>query len=268
MSKKVDLNARQKSNASAKIRNHHSFFSERTNLNAKINSNGGSPMASDNIHAEVNNHIGEEASLKDVVVKFPKPMKVFIAIAAIGIIAFAFLLTYASLFISDDDSSSGGSSSSSIYSLSSGRLANVGYYEPKCKNITVVEVDKNNGYAPTGNNKTYNLDDYVAGVVYQEVGGFQNIEVFRAFAIASRTFVLNQATNCSLENSVRKQTFTYVPENTNNASKLAYQAAKETSGVVMMRNNSVYLAHYDAFACIDQNDKNYVLMQRNQEVPV
>ena len=117
--------------------------------------------------------------------------------------------------------------------------ANSSYISTVCTNGVTVEGDK-----------TYSLDEYVAGVVahenYYSVGN--NIEAMKAQAVAARTFTLKMTSNCtkSIENSTNAQTF-YQPTKVNSSYPLAKKAAEETSGEVLTYDGDIILAQYDAF---------------------
>jgi len=116
---------------------------------------------------------------------------------------------------------------------------NSSYISTVCTNGVTVEGDK-----------TYSLDEYVAGVVahenYYSVGN--NIEAMKAQAVAARTFTLKMTSNCtkSIENSTNAQTF-YQPTKVNSSYPLAKKAAEETSGEVLTYDGDIILAQYDAF---------------------
>ena len=104
-----------------------------------------------------------------------------------------------------------------------------------------------NGITVTGNNAgTYDLEEYVAGVVASENAYSKNgvIEAMKAQAVAARTIALKATSNCSkpIENSTNKQTFK--PDRVNNLIK---KAVEETSGEVLTLNGELIEAMYDRF---------------------
>ncbi len=109
-----------------------------------------------------------------------------------------------------------------------------GFYSVTCSGVTV-----------TGEGAgTYQLEDYVAGVVDAEVGVFgESAETLKAQAIAARTYVLNTTNNCAnpINNSTTAQTFSPNP------SEAAKQAANETAGKVLTFNGSIFKSEYDSF---------------------
>lgn len=100
---------------------------------------------------------------------------------------------------------------------------------------------------------TLDLDEYVAGVVsaenyYIDSKHPKNLEAMKAQAIAARTYAVNSTNNCkkTIGNSQSAQVYTKAKEK-------AKQAAKDTSGIVMLYNGKVFSSQYDAF-CINDSD--------------
>lgn len=154
-----------------------------------------------------------------------------------------------------------------ITNMSNSSIAFGGMYQVRCKEMTVIYVDKNNGYEVTGT-ETFSLTDYVAGVVAAEVGGFVNKEVYKTYALAARTFGLKYASeDCTIEGSARKQAFKDITESTDESSKLIYEAVQETEGQVLISNNELYPVAYDAFCYIDKDSNYYTLSQKEQKIP-
>ena len=144
-------------------------------------------------------------------------------------------------------------------------LASGGYYNIRCNEVTVIFTDKQNNYEVTGTG-TYPIDEYVAGVVAGEVGFFGDIEVDKAFAIAARSFLLTHDDgNCTIESSDRRQVFRELTDSPTD--QLARQAAEETSGKVLLKDNQLFSSQYDAFACIAKDDNYYTISQANQKIP-
>lgn len=149
----------------------------------------------------------------------------------------------------------------------SNSVASGGYYAMRCPEVTVIMTDKNNGYKKTGT-KTYPLDDYIAGVVSAEVGGFNNIEIYKTFAIAARTYLLNHDNNnCTIESSDRKQVFRDVTAYRNSSASLIYRAVSETNGQVLLSGSGLYGVEYDAFCSIAVDSNYYTIKQQNQKIP-
>lgn len=100
---------------------------------------------------------------------------------------------------------------------------------------------------------TYDLEDYVAGVVRHEVAGNQSEEVHKALAIAARTYALKATNNCtlSIENSTRAQTV-----DIQDVDDYASKAANATSGKVLIYNDQIFASQYDSF-CYNNDDCNY-----------
>lgn len=121
-----------------------------------------------------------------------------------------------------------------------------------CDSVTVL--NKSGGVI-----ETVSLDDYVAGVITGEVGGFQDdsLNVQKVFAIAARSYALSRATktgnNCSIESSTSFQVYSSKHNDT------AVTAANETSGIVLVKDGSIQATEYDAF-CFDSRDSSYYTM--------
>ena len=146
------------------------------------------------------------------------------------------------------------------------QLATSGYVSTRCKEVTVIMTDKSNGYTQTGS-KTYAFEDYIAGVVSAEVGMFNNLEVYKEFAIAARSYFLTHDDNCTIESSDRKQVFRDITDRSYQYSDLIYQAIEETKGKVILSNGEVDSVQYDAFCSIDVDNNYYTLKQANQKIP-
>ena len=123
-----------------------------------------------------------------------------------------------------------------------------------CSGITVVDGDGN----PIG---TYSLDEYVAGVISGEAWPGQNMEAYKAQAIAARTFALYRTNNCSttIDSSDSSQVFDPDIED------YALEAANATSGQVLIYNDEIFSSQYDSFCyndsdCVygEENGKYYV----------
>ncbi len=161
----------------------------------------------------------------------------------IGCTCFLFFLLFFIIFavvISDESSSD--SDSSTCTTLPA--IDNV------CSSIT-----------PSGH-ATMSVDEYVAGVVSAEVGGLidDDLNTYKAASIAARSYALANATkdgngNCSVPVGTSFQAF----EETSDESIIS--AVNDTSGMVLIKDNSIYSSQYDAL-CIESEDSiNYYLCQ-------
>ncbi len=102
-------------------------------------------------------------------------------------------------------------------------------YNGACSTVTV-----------SGN--TIPLDDYIAGVIKQEMGG-NNLEALKAQAIAARSFLLGtkgESSSCSVTNGQTYQAYTQ----DNDSNSIYKQAALETSGMVVSRNGKIAVTQY------------------------
>lgn len=134
---------------------------------------------------------------------------------------------------------------------------NLGYYDAPCQEITVI------GTSNHPDSGTFSVEDYVAGVVQNEVGFWNNLVVDEVFAIAARTYVFKTAGDtCTIENSTRTQTFT------SNPGDIAKEAAMNTQGLVITdESGSLLLTQYDALAVKEITSTHYILKQKNQPIP-
>ncbi len=135
--------------------------------------------------------------------------------------------------------------------------ANLGYYDAPCQEITVI------GTSSHPDSGTFSVEDYVAGVVQNEVGFWNNLVVDEVFAIAARTYVFKTAgETCTIENSTRTQTFT------SNPGDIAKEAAMNTQGIVITdESGSLLLTQYDALAVKEITSSHYILKQKDQAIP-
>jgi len=119
-----------------------------------------------------------------------------------------------------------------------------------CKSITVV------------GQGTMSVDEYVAGVINAEVGGMsdENFNLYKAAAVAARSYALVGADkdgngNCSVSNGQHFQAYKPNPDEN------MINAANETSGIVLVKDNKIYSSQYDALCIHDEDDENYYLCQ-------
>ena len=127
-----------------------------------------------------------------------------------------------------------------------------------CSGVTVLNQD--------GSVKgTYDLEEYVAGVVSGEAWGGQNMEAYKAQAIAVRTYTLSRTQNCTvaIESSQSDQVFN------ENIKDFARQATEETSGMVLVYNDEIFSSEYDSYCYGDsnctygeENGKRYVIYSK------
>ncbi len=106
---------------------------------------------------------------------------------------------------------------------------------------------------PSGEDGTYHLEEYIAGVVAHEVGAFNDDTLYEVFAIAARTYALRRLQNssdCSIPGNTTAQVF----GKTDNEKII--EAVNRTRGLVLADNGSLISTEYDAF-CWDTKDDNY-----------
>lgn len=114
---------------------------------------------------------------------------------------------------------------------------------------------------------TYTLDDYVAGVINHEVGGFKDEETFKVFSVAARTYLLTRSKNvdgvCYMIDSNDTQKFTPTTDS------LIINAVAQTSGQVMTDGNGNLIStEYDSFCYASKDQNYYYLAQKNQAIPI
>lgn len=146
------------------------------------------------------------------------------------------------------------------------KIASGGYYAMRCQEVTVIMTDKSRDYEITGT-ATYPFEDYIAGVVNAEIGGFYNLEVYKEFAIAARSYFLTHDDDCTIESSDRKQVFRDITGDTSERGNLIHQAVEETSGQVILLDREIMSTEYDAFCSIAVDNNYYTLNQQNQKIP-
>ena len=236
---------------SQQVNNSEDVPKESNNANS-VTENTSTINATSMIQKVINkNSIGELGELKDVKIKIPVTTKIVFIAVIISIFAFVFLMIFITILIGGDDESNIA-------------MATGGYYAMRCSEVTVKFADKNNGYEIT-RTATYPLEEYVAGVVAGEVGFLNNLEVDKELAIAARTYLLTHDSNCTIESSDRKQVFRELTGT--GADNLAKQAAEETAGKVLLKNNELFGTEYDAFCSIAVSATEYTLKQKNQKIP-
>ncbi len=118
---------------------------------------------------------------------------------------------------------------------------------------------------PNNEDGTYSLEDYVAGVVNAEVGGFNNETMYEVASITARTFALNRLQNssdCSILGNETAQVFK------KNSNELINKAVDNTRGLVLTKDGVMISTQYDAFCWDRKDDTNYYLCQKELAVPI
>lgn len=197
MGKKIDLNSKPTNNT--RIKSHYNNYlpqrlpEDAENENELENSNPPQDTAVKNttkdlakkaLSTKVPSFIANSKVVDDVLddtinatIKMAKKKKTIFLLSIILPLVGILLLILITVFIVLDVSGGGSS------------LISGGYYSPRCDEVTVLFYSKiGDEWTNTGTG-TYSLDDYVAGVVYAEVRGTNNIEVYKTFAVAARTFL-------------------------------------------------------------------------------
>lgn len=119
-----------------------------------------------------------------------------------------------------------------------------------CSEITIVT---------SGVQEVYSLEEYVAGVVYAEVGGFDDLVTYEVYSVAARTFAVNRTNECAkpIENSTNAQVFK--KEGLENEKIL--EAVENTKGKVLKRDGEYISTQYDAFCYTEKNENGYHICQ-------
>lgn len=242
MSNRQNLNEPRGAHSNTKT---HSFLNKRKNDKNKVDidtTTTGSEKVTDFFEK------GKAVILK-VISAITSPIAIIVAVAALII-----LIVYTTV--------------SRIYDLIDGddgyRYATGEYYKIICKDVTVYFTDKKNNYKTTGIG-TYPLEEYIAGVLKGEVGEYNNLEVYKEYAVAARSYFAEYSSRnntCVVESSDKFQVFVPSPN------ALMRQAAEETKGQVLLdENGNVMRTEYDAFCVDDIDDNYYTLRQKNQKIP-
>ena len=220
-------------------------------INANIEESNQINNLENRISTRFSNSASEETTKKALVeVALKNPIVKKVLLILIPVIIFLLLVIFMIAALSGDDLN--------------GRLATSGYYAIKCQEVTVNIADKNQGYEIV-DTVTVPFEDYIAGVVAAEVGMFNNLEVYKEFALAARTYFLSHEENCTIEGSDKRQV--YKDPDSYVYASLIHQAVDETKGKVLLTNGELRSVQYDAFCSIDVDDENYTLKQSNQKIP-
>lgn len=115
-----------------------------------------------------------------------------------------------------------------------------------CSGVTVV--DENDNVLGT-----YDLEDYVAGVVRHEVASNQGEEAHKALAVVARTYTLAVTKNCtvSIENSTNSQMATI-----EDVDDYASRAANATAGKILVYDDQIFASQFDSY-CYNDSDCVY-----------
>ena len=100
---------------------------------------------------------------------------------------------------------------------------------------------------------TYDLEEYIAGVVEAEMYADFGMESKKALAVAARSYVLASTNYCeqAIDNSSNAQNFN------SHYSAESWEAANSTRGEVITSNGKVILAQYDSWNCSGKTSCQY-----------
>ena len=113
----------------------------------------------------------------------------------------------------------------------------IGNYNGACSMVTV-----------TGDHAgTYSLEEYIAGVVKQEIGAV-GPEAQKAQAIAARSYLIGQRKNsdtCTVPNGQMFQAMARI-DPSNSYDQQFIDAAQSTAGMIVTRNGEVFITYYSS----------------------
>ena len=224
MGKKVNLNQKRTNSDMTKLNKNKNINSRRVfNGFTKINSQ---PRAIENENYQDLQDSREKNEISDVKIRIPLPIKMLATIVIF--VPLLILMLFVTVFGDFDEGSSSGIG-----------LSGYDYYAGACDKVRV-----------KGGN-LISMEEYVAGVVINEVGGFTQ-ETLKAFAIGARTYVIQGASksgdtdDCyydvtNTSDSFQVYTSDKVPDNVT-------QAVNETRGIIITIDDKPKM-YYDA-SCI------------------
>jgi len=107
---------------------------------------------------------------------------------------------------------------------------------------------------------TYDLEEYVAGVVMDEMYSDFDIEALKALAVAARTYALHYTNMCtkSIVNSSAAQNFNP------NYNDWAWEAASATAGEVLTYEGNIFRSEYDSWNCRGSNTCTYTKLPNRE----
>lgn len=108
---------------------------------------------------------------------------------------------------------------------------------------------------------TYDLEEYIAGVVEAEMYADFGMESKKALAVAARSYVLASTNQCeqAIDNSSNAQNFNP------NYSEESWEAANSTRGEVITADGKIVLAQYDSWDCPGKNSCQYTKLPSGEK---
>lgn len=108
---------------------------------------------------------------------------------------------------------------------------------------------------------TYDLEEYIAGVVEAEMYADFGMESKKALAVAARSYVLASTNQCeqAIDNSSNAQNFNP------NYSAESWEAANSTRGEVITADGKVILAQYDSWDCPGKTSCQYTKLPSGEK---
>lgn len=253
-------------NALAARRNGARGLNKNRNSSQSNENNESNETSNNKINNIMNGGNESKSSSKDsdgiLKIKIPLVLKVKIVLIGLGILAIIMIILAIGAFFMAIFGS-GTSTTQNIYtdpeSQSKGYCTEleVTFYKKIEENGTTrYEINEEVGEMGVA---TYDLETYVAGVISGEVGVLKNEEVWKAFAVAARTYGLVRNNDCKIESSDRYQVM--LPGEPAEQFK---KAAKDTEGEVLLdKDDKLVWSTYDAFACYQKDEEYYYIKQGN-----
>ena len=212
------------------------------------NSSENDSSKSDDIKSEAKEAVKKKIFLKIKMFIMTHPWVIGVAVIFLVLLLIPFMVGFWSSGKDSKNSAVINSYNDSV-GASGYQYANV---DDVCKNITVTGTPNDNG--------TYPLEEYVAGVVSAEVGGFNDSVSYETMAIAARSYGLkNVNSNCEINGTAKRQVF----RKTNNQQII--DAANNTKGLVLIEDDGFANSNYDALCWTKKDDSNYYLCQKHDK---
>ena len=272
MGKKVDLNAPRETNIN--VKQHHNIHQNVANNNPTDLENDGQSSGIDNIKnlgslgkqkvieeglksagvpASIANWASKNQRVQNAanihmpkgIIKFAMTITMTMSIVLIMAAPIIFLMVFVVLFGGSDSESSSSGAGSGTFT-----------YGQTCEMITVYNTgcDGNAQNCSNAYDGTVDLETYVAGVINAEIGPAPNdLEYYKVVAIAARSYVLNHiSSSCRVPgNSTFQGYMTYGGDG------IIKQAAEETKGLVLVKDEQIIDAEYSSACVVNADETDY-----------
>lgn len=259
----INRNSRRQSLASNNKKN-NSFSSEKKKSNSLISSGGNFDVNDESKDSESGVVAGE------VTIKIPMAVKISIIGTIVGVAVFVFLIfsVIAAIFGLEVSSSASAPQDPPCTKVKVKYCRNKETNEIVTKWSDVPKDYESGEYFSVNDciieEVEMDFEKYIERVVAGEVGVLKNHEVYKALAVAARTYAFNNIKDCSIRSSTKNQFVLY-----GEASAEVKKAVDETHNEVLLtmdesKENGVTLAspiEYDAFKCVNKDDEYYYMSQ-------